>query len=379
MLTTENENEVGISTAVRRIQLKDPTQPIMWDTNEGIIRSVAMGGTSEGGKSGVVPLYLMELYHDATKDRSEEEKTIVSALLRKYSTAFSEHDQDLGFTTLVHHAIDTGDARPIKQPPRRVPFALAGEEQKVIREMENQGVIQRSCSPWASPLVLVRKKSGKIRPCVDYRRLNSVTRKDAYPLSRIQECLDTVSGASLFSTFDLTSGYHQVPMRNEDIPKTAFATKHGLYEFKSMPFGLCNSPATFQRLMELVLHGLQWQTCLIYLDDVIVYSSTFDEHIRRIEGVLERVNKAGLKLKPEKCQLLKPDVTFLGHIVSGGGIRPNPDNVQKLVHWPTPKNITEVRQVLGMGSYYRRFIRNFSTIVSPLTNLLKKGTHSLRF
>ena len=140
--------------------------------------------------------------------------------------------------------------------------------------------------------------------------------------------MDTVSGASLFSTFDLTAGYHQVPIRNEDIPKTAFVTKYGLYEFKTMPFGLCNSPVTFQRLMELVLHGLLWQTCLIYLDDVIVYASTFDEHIRRVDEVLRRIKEAGLKLKPEKCQLLRPDVTILGYIVSGKGIRPDPSNVR---------------------------------------------------
>ena len=142
-----------------------------------------------------------------------------------------------------------------------------------------------------------------------YRRLNAVTRKDAYPLPRTQECLDTVSGASQFSTFDRTAGYHQVLIRNEDISKTAFGTKYGLYEFKTMPFGLRNSPANFQRLMDLVLHGLLWQTCLIYLDAVIVYASTFDEHIRRVDDVLRRIKEAGLKLKPEKCQLLRPHVT----------------------------------------------------------------------
>lgn len=204
------------------------------------------------------------------------------------------NDYDLGLTHLVEHTIDTGDAKPVKQPPRRVPIAFAEEEKKLIMQMQEQGVIRKSSSPWSSPLVLVIKKNGKVRPCVDYRRLNAVTIKDAFPLPRIQDCLDTVAGATIFSTFDLTSGYHQIPVRSEDIHKTAFVTKYGLFEFQTMPFGVCNGPPTGQRLMELVLNGLQWQICLIYLDDIIVFGNNFKDHIQRLDLVLQRMAEAAL-------------------------------------------------------------------------------------
>ena len=287
-----------------------------WQTNEGIIRNLTKKGTADGRKSGIVPPHLTSLYEETAKNRSLEEQNIIAALLNRYAHTFSENESDLGLANLVEHVIDTAEAKPIKQPPRRVPAAFAEEEKKIITQMHEQGIIQKSTSPWASPLVLVVKKNGKVRPCVDYRRLNAVTIKDAFPLPRIQDCLDAVAEATLFSTFDLTSSYHQIPVKSQDIPKTAFVTKYGLYEFKTMPFGVCNGPATCQRLMELVLHGLQWQICLIYLDDIIVFSKNFDDHIQRLDMVLQRISEANLKLKPEKCDLLKSEVAFLGHFVS---------------------------------------------------------------
>jgi hypothetical protein len=182
-----------------------------------------------------------------------------------------------------------------------VPLAFANEEKLVIEQMERQGIIRKSKSPWASPIVFVRKKNGKVRPCIHYRRLNSVTENDAFPLPRIQDCLDAVSGSTLYSTMDLTSGYHQVPVMISDIPKTAFVTKYGLYEFLKMPMGLKSAPMTFQRVMKLALQGLQWQICLIYLDDVVIFSTTFDEHMERLTRVFDRISTAGLKLKPENA------------------------------------------------------------------------------
>ena len=192
-------------------------------------------------------------------------------------------------------------------------------------------------------IVLVKKKNGKIRPCVDYRRLNEVTRKDAYPIPRTQECLDCFAGATVFSTLDLTSGYHQVPLKVDDAPKTAFVTKYGLYELCTMLFGLCNAPATFQRAMELALRGLQWTTCLIYLDDIIIFGATFKEHMTRLAGVLQRIRKANLKLKPEKCELLQKQVSFLGHIVCKEGIKADPEKNAKVKDWEIPTNLTELR------------------------------------
>ncbi|CAC5410305.1 Retrovirus-related Pol polyprotein from transposon opus,Retrovirus-related Pol polyprotein from transposon 17.6 [Mytilus coruscus] len=172
---------------------------------------------------------------------------------------------------------------------------------------------------------------------------------DAYPLPRIQDCLDAVSGANLFSVFDLISGFHQIPVKLEDRPKTAFTTKYGLYEFKTMPFGVCNGPATCQRFMELVLNGLKWQICVIYLDDIIVFGKNFEQHMERLDIILDRISKAGLKLKPEKCDLLQSEVTFLGHVISNKGIQPNPDNVYKILTWRTPKTVTEVKASFRHG------------------------------
>ena len=294
-------------------------------------------------------------------------------MLKKHESTFSKDEHDLGLTDVVHHSIDTGDSKPIKQPPRRVPIALAGEELKAIKMLEKQNVIQKSSSPWSSPILLVKKKNGQVRPCVDYRKLNAVTLNDAFPLPRIQDCLMTVSGAKYFSTLDLTAGYHQVPMNPPDIQKTAFVTKYGLYEFTKLPFGLCNGTATFQRMMEIVLNGLQWQTCLIYLDDVIVFGRDFEEHLDRLSGVLDRIQKAGLKLQPAKCHILKKQVSFLGHLVCENGVLPHPDNIAKIVQWPRPQNVTRVRQILGMGSYYRRFIHKYSELVNPLVKLTRKS------
>ena len=266
-----------------------------------------------------------------------------------------------------------GEHKTIKQPPRRVPVAFASEEEKVVIQLEQQGIIRKSTSPWAGPICLVRKKSGKIRPCVDYRRLNAITTKDAFPIPRITDCLDAVSGAKLFSSLDLTSSFHQVPIKSSDIPTTAFCTKYGLYEYVTMPMGLTNSPAVFQRLMEVTLRGLQWHTCLIYLDNVLIFGSDFEEHMIRLEDVLSRIRDAGLKLKPEKCQLLQSSVNFLGHTISAEGILPNPENLAKVKQWPVPTTPTQVRQILGLGSYYRRFIMGYSDLVRPLTLLTHKN------
>jgi len=320
-----------------------------------------------------VPLHLRPMFEDATEGRSEEEKVAVAELIKEYQDVFSKTNEDLGLTNICEHAIDTGDAKPIKQPPRRTPRAFAGEEDAAIEKLLKQGSIRPSTSPWSSPVVLVRKKDGSVRPCIDYRLVNAVTHKDAYPLPRTQDCLDAVAGASIFSTLDITSAYNQVPVKKEDVQKTAFVTKKGLFEFTTMPFGLCNAPATFQRLMEICLRGLAWVICLIYLDDCIVYARDFLDHLARLKLVFQRIRLAGLKLKPSKCHLLKSKVTFLGHVVSEEGVLPNPQNTEKVMKWPVPKTVTEVRSFLGLVNYYRRFVRGHSEIVRPLVNLVKKN------
>ena len=167
-------------------------------------------------------------------------------------------------------------------------------------------------------------------------------------MPRVQDCLDAVAGATLFSTFDLTSGYFQIPLKKEDIPKSAFVTKYGQYEFKTMPFGLNSARSTFQRTMELLMSGLQWTTCLIYIDDIMVFSRNFREHISRVEEVLRRMSQTGLKLKPDKCEMLKEEVTFQGHVVSASGVRPCADNIMKIMNWARPKDKTMCRKVIGL-------------------------------
>jgi len=190
-------------------------------------------------------------------------------------------------------------------------------------------------------------------------------------MPRIQDCLDAVAGSSLFSSFDLTSGYFQIPLKESDRPKSAFVCKYGQFEMTRMPFGLNNSSCTFQRTMELVLQGLQWVTCLVYIDDVVVFGKDFEQHILRVDQVLDRMKQAGLKLRPE-CNMLQSEVVFLGHIVSQDGVLPDTSNVEKIASWPTPVNGKQVKQFVATGSYYRRFIKDFAKVARPLIDLTKK-------
>ena len=239
----------------------------------------------------------------------------LAELLRSYADVFSSGDFDLGRTGLVKHHINTGDSLPIKQPPRRIAPAKRQEMEKAVNELIAQGIVEKYQSPWSSAVVLVRKKDGTTRCCVDYRALNNNTIKDSYPLPRVDDTLDALVGAKWFSTLDLKSGYHQVEMAEEDKEKTAFTYGRGLWHFNVMSYGLCNAPATFERLMERVLDGLQWETALIYLDDVIVFGATFEEELECLEVVLQRFCVANLKLNPKKCVFFQHELLFLGHIV----------------------------------------------------------------
>ena len=212
----------------------------------------------------------------------EEEKSQLKAILHEFSDVFSRSEFDLGHTGLAKHSIDTGEARPIKQPLRRQPWAYTETIDKQVEDMLASGIIEPSQSPWVSNVVIVKKKDGSARFCVDYRRLNDVTRKDAYPLPRIETCLDALGGSQYFSTFDLRSGYHQVQMEEADADKTSFVTRRGTFRFKVLPFGLTNAGATFQRVMDVAMSGLNFAICLVYLDDIVLFSTSVEEHLERL-------------------------------------------------------------------------------------------------
>lgn len=296
----------------------------------------------------------------------------LKSLLQKYSATFCKDSEDRGRTGIIKHCIRIGDATPMKQRAYRVTPDQRAEIQTQVEKLLKADVIEESYSPWAAPVVLVRKKNGTWRFCLDYRKLNMVTIKDSHPLPRVDDALDALSGSAWFSTMDLQYGYWQVELEEEDREKTAFTTGSGLYQFKVMPMGLTNAPATCQRLMEMVLRGLPWKTCLVYLDDVLIYSRSFSEHLQHLEEILSRLQSSGLKLNPSKCCFARDQVQFLGHVVSKNGIQPDPKNVKSVQDWPIPRTVTEVRAFLGLCSYYRKFIKNFAHHSVPLHALTEK-------
>ena len=242
-----------------------------------------------------------------------------------------------------------------------------------IEEWCRDGVIVKSKSAYASPLVVVKKSKGDLRLCVDYRKLYAKTVRDAYPIPRVDDSLESLEGANICSCFDLKSAYTQVRLDVKHQHKTAFSSPWGLYEFTRMPFGLVNAPATFQRIMSNLFREEIFKFMVCYLDDVVVYSKTYEEHVEHVEIILKRLEKVGLRLNSSKCKLFMREITFLGMNISENGIRTNQEKTRAISEWPRPRNLKELRSFLGVGSYYRKFIKGYSTLVSPLTLLTKSG------
>ena len=326
---------------------------------------VACTATDKGFDSGLADARLGE-------NLSDEEREKVRNLLRRHERCFPSKDGHFGQTKEAVHTIETGDAQPVFARPYRVSAFERQIIAKKVDDMLRRGVITPSFSPWSSPVVLVKKPGKDHRFCVDYRRLNAVTKRDVYPLPLMEDVFDRVAGSRYFSSIDLQSGYHQVPVAPEDQCKTAFVTPDGFYEFKRLPFGLNNAPSTFQRLMDRVLGSLKWNMCLVYLDDILVFGRTFEEHQERLELVLKALGDAGLTCNVAKCLFATDKVLHLGHVIDREGMRPNFDKVQALTDFRI-KDVKSLRGFLGLASFYRRFVPNFASIAHPLHGLLRKN------
>ncbi|KAI3685705.1 hypothetical protein L6452_34962 [Arctium lappa] len=269
------------------------------------------------------------------------------------------------------------DLIPGAAPIARAPYRLAPSEMQEmmdqLQELLEKGFIRPSSSPWGAPVLFVKKKDGTMRMCIDYRELNKATVKNKYPLPRIDDLFDQLQGAGCFSKINLRSGYHQVKVREEDVPKTAFRTRYGHYEFLVMPFGLTNAPAVFMDLMNRVCRPFLDKSVIVFIDDILVYSKSKTEHEQHLREVLEVLRKESLFAKFSKCEFWLEEVQFLGHVVTRDGVKVDPSKIEAMMNWEPPKSPSEIRSFLGLAGYYRRFIQDFSKIASSLTALTRKN------
>jgi transposase InsO family protein len=313
-----------------------------------------------------------KLDHLSTEDRQE-----IEPVLLKYAHVFHDDESnDFKGTDLVEHEIHVGNARPIKRPPYKVPYALRDEMKRQVDDMLKRGIIRESKSPWSAPAILVKKKSlngnQSYRFCIDFRGLNSVTKMDSYPLPQITETTANLYGSKYFSVLDLYSGFHQLSIKEEHKELTGFSVPHGKFECNRMSFGLCGAPSSFQRLMDVALRDMVGTELYVYMDDVILHARTAQEHAQRLEKVLQRFDAANLQLNPGKCVLAQSQVQYLGFVLSERGVAASPEKVTAVRNYPVPKTVKDVRAFVGLGSFYRRLVPKFAEIAKPLTELTRK-------
>lgn len=292
----------------------------------------------------------------------------LSELIRSFPCLFSDTP---GRTCLLEHDIEVGDTKPIKQRFYRVNFEKRRYLDAEVKYMLENGIAKPSNSSWASPCILVPKSDNTPRFCSDFRKLNAVTKPDSFPLPRMDDCVDQVGAAKFVSKFDLLKGYWQVPLSERAQEVAAFITPTGLYSYKVMPFGLRNAPATFQRLMNQVVGDMPG--CAVYLDDVVVFSDTWESHMERIQELFSRLARARLTVNLAKCEFARATVTYLGRVVGQGQVRPVAAKVLAIEQYPIPTTKKELMRFLGLVGYYRCFCQNFSSVVAPLTDLLHKN------
>ena len=347
------------------------------DTLNAISTSTLPNTQTSGGISLVPGLFMKE--KDAhlkemkfTSELTQIQLKSVCEMISDNSAAFSCTPSAPVVTPFVKHIIDTGNKQPISCAPYRTGPKEREAISKQIKSMLDDGIIRPSTSPWAAGVVLVAKKDGSLRFCIDYRKLNAITTKDVYPLPRIDDTIDAIGPCTFYTTLDLAAGYWQIELDEEHKAKTAFISHEGLFEFNRMPFGLTNAPATFSRMMQAVLAGLQWQSCLVYLDDIIIFSKTFEDHLSDVDRVLKRLIDRGLSCKAKKCELFRSEVIYLGHKITKHGVSADPAKIKAITEMPEPENLTQLRSFVGCCSYYRRLIKKFAKIAAPLTTLMKK-------
>lgn len=291
--------------------------------------------------------------------------------LSQKANVFSLTEWDVGLAKDVEHTIRLSDPRPFRQRSRHLTQADIDDVRKHLQELQCAGIIKESRSPYASPIVTVRKKNGTIRMCIDYRLLNSRTVPDQYTTPFIDDVLDSLYRSCWFSLLDLKSGYYQIAMAEEDKEKTAFIYPLGVFQFERMPQGIMGAPATFQRLMEKTVGDMNLLQVIVYLDDLIIFGKSLEEHKERLLKVLDRLEEAGLKIFPDKCQFCQPKVKYQGHIVSADGVSTDPGKIKAVTSWPQPTDLKTLKSFLGYCGYYRRFVTNYAAIVRTLTELTK--------
>ena len=318
--------------------------------------------------------YLSPIINSLPADLTDEQKRMATNIILRNADVFSKHEYDLGRTNLLVHTIDTGDHKPFAQPLRSHPRVYLDTIDQAVDNLLKVGVIEPASSPWASNIVVVAKPGNPVpRITIDYRQLNSLCYKDKYPLKKISDCLDAMNGSVFFSTLDISSSFNQVPIDPKDRDKTAFITRRGQFRYVTMPMGGVNAASVFCRLMALVLKGLDFTTCLSYVDDTIVLGRTFEEHSNNLQQVLDRFRQANLKLRPKKCKIFQHRVSFVGHVVSAEGIATAPEKISCIQAWEFPRTMTELRGFLNLCGYYRSFCPHFATVAEPLIECLRKG------
>ena len=324
-----------------------------------------------------LPKHLEPLFERSSENLDSAQQNRLEQFLIKHQDIFSKSSSDIGHTTLIQHHIDVENAKPVKKVPYRIPLAKRRVAEQEIQQMAEDGIIEKCPqSAWNAPVVMVTKPDQSIRFCCDFRGLNEVTVKDCQSLPRIDDSLDALSGSKWWSCLDMKSGYWQIDIAEEDRHRTAFSIPGGeQWQWRKLAFGLCNAPSTFTRLMQMTFSDILWKIVVLYLDDIICHSKTFEEQFLNLELVFERLRKAGLKLNPSKCHLFQRQVTFLGHTISEFGIGTSPSKIETIKNWPTPRTAKQAKSFISLASYYRSYVYQFATIAKPIHQLAEKERH----